>query len=334
MAKKDKAKAKQHVTKRRLARWEREKRRRRIYTSAGILIIALVTIIIVYGFYTTEISMASEWVTEVGGTRFVGTDYADALHLCQLLIQPSNSSDPKEAPILLLEQEELARLDASILGITVNDSEVTAEVRSAVQGNQTLTDEDFQRAYQQFLNGMELTDAQFRQVIENQLLQNKLYELLLEELPKVGDNVSQVYLELLVTNESQLKDVQDRVKSGMHLADLKANYTYTEIGWIPRGALPLPTVIDEVAFNLSIGNVSEPQLIVNATYCLLEVTAKGERALDEAMREQLESNLVSRWSTEKSAEYNVERNPKLDLDKMYDWALDRIGAVSSGTPSL
>lgn len=330
MAKKDKAIAKQHVTKRRLARWQREKRRRRIYTSAGILIIAIVAIVIVYGFYTTEISMASEWVTEVRNTRFVGTDYADALHLCQLGFY-GNTSDP-QSPISVIEQNELVRLGTADMGITVNDSELTAAINSSIRGNQTLTDEQFQQAYQEMLNSMELTDAQFRQIMETTLLQGKLYDYLLQDLHEVGENVSQVYLEMLVANESQLSDVRARVEGGEHLADLKANYTYNDIGWIPQGVLAIE--IEEVAFNLSIDEVSDPMLIGNASYYLLEVTAKEGRAIDEAMREQLEYNMLPRWLMQKSAEYNVERNPGLDLDKMYNWALDRIGGVSSGTPSL
>lgn len=332
MAKKDKSIAKQHVTKRRLARWEREKRRRRIYTSAGILIIAIVAIVIVYGFYTTEISMGSEWVTEVGGTRFVGTDYADALYLCQLGFFGNASGTTKEAPISVIEQNEVVKLGTVPMGITVNDTEVDTQIRSAIEGNQSLTDEQFQQSYQRLLANMSLSDQKFRQVMANTLLQGKLYEYLLQGLPQVGQNVSQIYLEALAANESQLSDALARVDSGEHLADLKANYSYTEIGWVPRGVLA--TVIDDVAFNLSIGNVSDPMLIGNASYYLLEVTAKGERPIDEAMREQLEYNLLPRWIMEKSEEYNVERNPGLDLDKMYNWALDRIGAVSSGTPSL
>jgi hypothetical protein len=322
MAKKDKTIAKQHVTKRRLARWQREKRRRRLYTSAGILIIAMVAIIIVYGFYTTEISMANEWVTDVGGTRFVGTDYADALHLCQLGFA-GNTSDPQGAPISLLEQNELVRLGTASMGITVNDSELTAAIKYSIEGNQSLTDEQFQQAYQEMLDSIELTKDQFEQIMGNNLLQAKLYERLLEDLPAVGDNVSQIYLEALVANESQLSDVMARVDGGEHLADLQANYTYNEIGWVPQGVLAVE--LEEIAFNLSIGNVSDPLLIGNEYYYLLEVTAKGELAIDETMREQIEYNLLPRWMTDKSVEYNVQRNPNLDLDKMYNWALERIG---------
>jgi hypothetical protein len=333
MAKKDKGIAKQHVTRRRLARWQREKRRRRIYTSAGILIIAIVAIVIAYGFYTTEISMASEWVTKVGGTRFVGTDYEDALRLCQLGFY-GNASDPREAPIAVIEFNELVKLGTASLGITVNDSELTAATKSFIEGNQSLSEEQFQQAYQQMLKDYDFSDSEFQEVMENNLLQEKLYMYLLQDLPDVGDNVSQIYLEILTANESQLSDIRARVDGGEHLADLKANYTYNEIGWIPRGAYQFPTGIEEEAFNLSVGSVSEPKLIGSDTYWLLEVTDKEERPIDEAMREQLGYNVLPRWIMDKSEEYNVERNPKLDLDKLYNWALDRIGAVSSGTPTL
>ncbi len=323
MPKRDKVLPRQHVTRRRLARWQQERRKRRFYVSAGIAIIAVVIGTIIYGVYDTNISMANKWVTTVGGTRFVGTDYADALHLCQLGFY-GNASDPREAPIIVIEQNELVKQRTAELHIYVNDSEIDDLMRTAVQGNATLNDDEFQQAYQELLDSMELTDKQFAVIMENSLLQQKLYEYLLADVPDAGENVSQIYLEILTVNESQLSDVQARVDGGEHLADLQGNYTYNEIGWMPRGAFQLPTGIEEVAFNLSVGNVSDPLPIGNGFYYLVEVTDKGERPIDEALREQLKYNLLPRWMAEEH-EGKVERNPDLNLDKMYDWALAKIG---------
>jgi foldase protein PrsA len=332
MAKKGKAIPKQHVTKRRLARWQQERRKRRIYTAAGILIIALIAIIIVYGFYTTSISMAGQWVTTVGGTRYVGTDYADSLHLCQLGFYGS-TGDPKEAPILLLERDELVRQSTAEMGISVNDSEVMDEIRSLIETeNESMTDEEFEQAYQQILEAMELTDEVFTEVMENAILQKKLYEHLLEDVPEVGESVNHVYLEsLLVTNQSVLSTVLERLDSGEDLADFHGdsdspgNYSYTDIGWTPRGVLAVE--MEEIAFSLEVGEISDPAQSGDVYY-ILQVTGKEDRPLDEAMREQLEYNVLPRWIMDESEE-KVERNEDLNLEKMYEWALDRIGGVSS-----
>ena len=330
MAKKGKSIPKQHVTKRRLARWQQERRRRRIYTAAGILVIAIIAVIIFYGFYTTSISMAGEWVTTVGGTRYVGTDYADALHLCQLGFSPS-SSDLQEAPILFIEQNELVRQGTAELGITANESEVTDEIRKLPEtDNESLTDEEFEEWYQQNLEAMELTDEEFRRVMENALLQGKLYEYLLEDMPQTDENVTQIYVEIVVvSNESEVADVQEKIGGGANLSDLQWNYSYTDIGWVPRGVLAVD--MEEVAFALEVGEISDP-MYTSEIYYYIQVSGKEERPLDEAMREQLEYSALTRWVTEESEE-KVERNPNLDLDKMYNWAVDRIGGVS-GTPLL
>jgi len=330
MAKKGKSIPKQHVTKRRLARWQQERRRRRIYTAAGILVIAIIATVIFYGFYSTSISMAGKWVTTVGGTRYVGTDYADALHLCQVGFYPSGS-DTQEAPILLLERDELVRQGTAEMGINVNDSEVTDEIRKLLEtDNESMTDEEFEQAYQQVLEGIELTDEEFEKVMENAILQRKLYENLLEDMPQIGENITQVYVEsVVVVNESDVVDVQELIDGGANLSDLQGNHSYNDIGWVPRGVLAVE--IEEIAFSLELGEISDP-MYTGDVYYYIQVSGKEDRLLDEAMREILEYNALPRWIMEESEE-KVERNPDLNLDKMYNWAVDKIGGVS-GTPVL
>lgn len=321
MAKRDKVLPRQHVTRRRLARWQQERRKRRFYVSAGIAIIAVVIGIIIYGVYDINISMANKWVTTVGDTRFVGNDYAHALHLCQLGFHFAGSDDTREAPIQLLERDELVKQDSATLHITVNESEIDYSIRNLIQGNQSMTDEEFQQAYQESLEGMRLTEEQFTVIIRNSLLQQKFHEHLLADVPEVGENTIHIYIESLVANnQSELTEIQALLGEGKVLADLMGNYIYNDIGWTPKGVLILE--MERVAFNLSVGDISQPMQFGNA-YIFIEVSGKEERPLQQEMRNNIEYNALQRWILEET-DKKVQRNPDLDLDKMYDWALAKV----------
>jgi parvulin-like peptidyl-prolyl isomerase len=81
---------------------------------------------------------------------------------------------------------------------------------------------------------------------------------------------------------------------------------------------------DDVAFDLEPDTVSEP-FSIDGGYYIIKVLEKGDRALDEATREQLEANAFGYW-LEEQREKKVER--KVDeegLEKIYEWAAGQIG---------
>jgi len=327
MAKKHKAAPRldvsKHMTRRRLARWEKERRRRRIYTAACILVIVLVVVMVAvaYAGNTTE---GEWWVTSVGDVDFHGSDYVDALHVCQLGLYNSTASQ-SENPTLLLESSELVRQGAKEFGISVADAEVTQVLRSMFQtGNQSLTDDELQQAYQEMLSNLGLPDKTFRELLEVELLQFKLDQYLRAQIP---NSSMHVYLEVITTtSQEDALAAGSRIHAGENFSDVGQDYTHDDLGWFPRGVLY--TDIEEVAFSLEVGGTSDPIHFTNPEaqvhyYWIIRVSAKEKRAIEDNRREQLESTAYPGWFEMQRAQ-KVKRNPNLDLDELYRWAMEQL----------
>ncbi|MCK4361712.1 MAG: peptidylprolyl isomerase [Dehalococcoidia bacterium] len=304
-----------------MARWQWERRRRRIIIAAGTAVITLVLAIIGYGVYATIIAPAGEQVTTVGDRVFSRADYADALRLCQLGFCPP-SGDERENPILFLEMSELIRLGAAEANISVTDNEVTQAIRISIEEErgEPLTDEEFQEIYQQL-------DEDTIEVMATQLLQIKLGEDFLSRVPQSAE---QVHVQaILVATEEEVQVVMGNLSEGEDFASLAEQYGDGDLGWLPRGIMSQE--FDEFAFNSNIGNVSEP-FFTNDGYYIVKVLDKEERALDEEVQKQLATSELSSWLAQER-ENKVERNPKYDrenpqymknLEELYEWALDQI----------
>ncbi len=335
MAKKVKAPPKREITKRRLARWQWERRRRRIIIASGTLVITVVLAIIGYGVYATIIAPTGERVTTVGDRVFSRADYADALHLCQLGLYPSSGNE-REDPILFLEMNDLVKQGAEAFimegapadELSVTDDEVTQGIRLLIEEDgEPLSDEEFEERYQQVLSNMGLSDEKFREVIKTDLLRDKLGKYFLAQIPQSAE---QVHVQaIMVATEEEAQVVMGNLSEGEDFASLAEQHGDGDLGWLPRGIMIQE--FDEIAFSSNIGNVSEP-FFTNDGYYIIKVLDKEERALDEEVRKQLATNELASWLVQER-ENKVERNPKYDqenpeymknLEDLYEWALDRI----------
>ncbi|MBE0415419.1 MAG: peptidylprolyl isomerase [Dehalococcoidia bacterium] len=327
MVRKGKAPPKREITRRRLARWQRERRRRRIIITLGVLIILTVMAVIVYGFYTTSIAPPRRLLSTVNGTSITAGEYRDALRL-----YPYSGS--AEAPLLMLEENELVRQGAEEFiaqgapadELSVSDDEIDERIKDMLFPEEEEIDEEL---YQQMLSNIGLTEEDFRGFIEASLLSEKLDQHLRAQVPEVGVPVTQVHVQaILVATEEEANDVKARLEGGEDFAALAAELSLDEaskenggdLGWLPRGIMS--EEFDEVAFSIEIGEVSQSFSTAEGYY-IIKVLEEEERALDEDVRGQLEANAFYYW-LEEQREEKVERNPNLDLDAIYRWALGQI----------
>jgi len=326
MARKTKAPPPREVTRRRLARWQRERRRRRITVTIGAVVIAVVIGIIVYGIYTTVIAPPRRLLSTVDGTSIIAAQYVKALNLCQLGFYFS-TGDLREDPLLMLEQYELMRQGAGGLEepIQVTDDEITEQIRLMFEPeDEPLTDEEFQELYHQVLSDWHLSNEEFRWFAEFGLLQGKLDQHLRDQVTEVGEVVPQVHVQaILVTTEEDANDVKARLDGGEDFASVAEGYGQGDgdLGWLPQRIMSLD--FDRVAFELDPDTVSEPFSIDGGYYIIIKVLDKEDMAIGEGVREQLEANAFGYW-LEEQREEKVERNPDLDLDAIHEWALEQI----------
>ena len=193
------------------------------------------------------------------------------------------------------------------------------------EGNGTLPDVDVDQLYQQWLDRVRLSDNEYRQIVETGMLGEKLIEYFKEqEVPEEAEHVHLHFIPL--DTEETAFEVSARLKNGEDFAALAEEFSVAEeigeakgdLGWVPRGVYP---ELDEVAFGLGVGNISEP-IPTDQGYCIVKVSEPAEnRPVEDAYQEIIANLEFEKWlQAEREASIIKEY---LDQDKI-NWAVDHM----------
>ena len=312
--------ASKHVTTRRLARWQQEKRRQRITFLSGIVIIVMVLGIIIGGVAATR---SSNWLSKVqtdsGTITIKKADYADELKLFQVGIYNS-SAMTNESPLRTLEDKYLIKDKAKEVGIDASETEIDNVILASFgMSNKSISDPDFRQAYQNVLGNLSISDEEFRGVIENSLLNTKLQEYFVNQTPASGEQAA--VETIVVFNESAANEVTQKWREGETFETLSEQYgNLSNSGWLIKGTMG--EEFDNVAFSIDIGNISDP--IPSGTgYYVIKVLDRTDGPITEEMRQQTGLTDYNKWFSQEYAA-KVERNPKLDLTEVYAWAIKQL----------
>lgn len=323
MARKQKALPKKgEVTKRRLARWQQERRRRRITILIGTLVIGAVVGIIVYGVFATREGPPQKLLSTVNGTPIERSDYLKALRL--------NPPPIAEFVLSELEDRELVRQGAVPLGISITDGEVTEHIKAGLFPDaEEVSEEEFQESYQQLLDSLHLSNAEFRDFIEVGLLRSRLTDHMTEQVP---EQALQVHVRgILVATEEEAQDVMDRLGGGEDFADVAQEVSGDptsrenggDLGWFPEGFQNKE--FDDVAFGLEPGTVSEPFPTAQGYWVIEVLEREDSRPLDEDVKQQLGVRSFTDWLQGQRV-LKVQRNvDAVKLEEVHAWAMDKIG---------
>jgi len=333
LSRKLKPKPKLSVAKRQPSRWQHERNLTLIVWIVIPLTIALALGLVGYWGYDTYVAAWTQPVVKIGnetiGNATAGnvtkgnvtvlnmSYFVKMLRLYSLGSQGNISSTTFPYQVLQqLENDELVRQAAPGLGLQVSPNEVTDTINSYltsaaggggnttgnVTGNITLPQTDLEKIYQQWLKQARLSDSEYRQVIEATLLTQKLKEQLKQNVPTEAKQVH-VYA-IKVDTEGNATEIENRLQNGEDFATLAAEFSTDEatkqyggdLGWLPQGIL-LPE-LDQAAFSLAAGNVSEPIVSTNAYYIIKVSEIDENRAIDDQYREILASNAFTNWFKE------------------------------------
>lgn len=279
------------VSKRRLARWQQEQRRRRITLAVGGAVIAVIVAVIVYGIYATMVAPGRERVATVGGTHLTYSDYAMTLRLSPLT--QDSARDALSATI----NYEIVRQGAAELDLEVTQAEIDAELRQTFlgEGEEEISEQEFQERYAYVLQELGVTKAQYEDTVATQLLANKIGELERSEVPEVGAPMSHVHLGVVeVYTESQAEQVMERLEDGEDLATVAADFNGGDLGWVPKGMMSLE--IEQFAFAQQSGNATD-RFQRTEGYTVVEVLepVQDMPLADEETRQELQDNALSYW---------------------------------------
>jgi len=143
-----------------------------------------------------------------------------------------------------------------------------------------------------------MTPADLRQLIRTQLLREKLYEAL-------GDEVETIALQahvrhILVDDVDQAWAIRQRLENGDDFAEVAAEMSNDpgtsvdggDLGWFPRQTM-VPE-FDEAAFTLDIGQFSDP-IQTQFGFHIIEVLGREDRELDELGLSRERSGAYNDW---------------------------------------
>jgi len=325
MPKKQQTLPKREVTKRRLARWQRERRRRRIILLIGVLVAAVVVGVIVYGVYATAIAPSRRVLSTVDHTSIRASDYVKALRLY------SSSQMSPDGLLGILEDNELLRQGAAPLKIAaVTDGEVTDAIKANLFPNDgEVSEDEFEKSYHQLLDSLHFSDTDFRRFIEADLLKVRFDDYWMGQVPAAA---LQVHARgILLANQNEAQDVIGRLEGGEDFANLAKELSLDtaskesggDLGWFPEGLKA--EEFDDKAFSLEPGTLSEP-FSTQQGYWVIQVLEKEDnRPLADDVRQQLGEAKFTDWLKNEREQKRERKVDAKELQEIHEWATEKIG---------
>ena len=239
-------------------------------------------------------------------------------------------------PIDMLEvltNELLIKVTAPRYVTEVSPEDIDQELRGIARGeSETISESEFKEWYRQLLNEIGLSDSEYKDLVATSLLTSRLYEYLAERVPTV---VEQVHLYAIVVEPYEdAEKIRARWEAGEDFADLAREVSLDEVsgekggdlGWLPRGVLV--SGFDQVAFSLTIGDVSEPLAYVSDStsdeifYYLLMVSEKADaREIDEDSLQILKAGALDDWLLAEQEFHEIEWNFNSEIFAWINWQL-------------
>ncbi|MGI5836063.1 MAG: peptidylprolyl isomerase, partial [Chloroflexota bacterium] len=184
---------------------------------------------------------------------------------------------------------------------------------------------DVQARLAEFLSIYEITEAEYKQMVEVQVLYRKLEESMGAEVPTSANQVHARHI--LVETEEKAKELVEKLRNGESFEELaKAESTDAgskdqggDLGWFPEGVM-VPE-FDEVVFKLEPNTISDP---VSTTYGwhIIELLEKEEnRPLDEQTLNFRKSAALQEWLDKASNGSDVIRSL---TQEQLDWVYKKI----------
>lgn len=343
MSRKLKPEPKLSVAKRQPPRWQRERNMTVIIWIIFSLAIVLALGLVGYWSYDNYFGVWHKSVAKIqyadGNETTLSMDYFVKMLRLYTISSQQTEFDTTTFPYQVLqelEDGELVNYEVPKLGIQVTPEEVTEEINgylidfanlggNETQGNITPPQAELDKLYQDWLVTIRLSASEYSRAVYITMLRSKLDDYFAAQVPA---ETEQVHVHAIMLNtEEEANNTLERLNNGEDFAALASELSQEEesklyggdLGWVPRGILD--SNIDEVAFNLAIGNVSQP-IVTSKGYFVIKVSDKAESMeIPDEYKEMLTTGAASKWLKERRDASLIEEY--LDQDRV-NWALERI----------
>ena len=311
-------------------RWQRERSIALYIWEAAGVVIALVAGLVGYWAYDSYAAPWRQAVVRIGDTTLDMDHYVKMLRVYGA--NPGATTDASTLAYYVLgivEENEIIRRSAQDLGVSVTPEDISADIdddlSAAIGGNTTPTRQEMDDLYAQFLEGIKVSDAEYREIVEAQLLRDAVTEYIDEN--EVPVETEQVYLHMIPMNDEELAgNVTAMLRGGGNFTEAAVQYSVVpeiaavggDVGWLPRGIYP---ELDDVMFSIEVGNVTDPIPVGQQYYVAMVSDTDDSMLVPDDYRDVLISSGFADWLQEQKDVFIVEQY--LDDDKIR-WAFEHV----------
>ena len=333
-----------------------DEKRRRVAIAATALFLLLLAGAVVAIYVVTFVRPPGELVIRVNDVSYSRGDMLRLLRVRQrgtefLGGQFNSGTDVFRALQILLENEIIAQA-APRLGVSVSDAEVDADLQALLAASPVGKTEEqlaleFKERYSSYLNAIQLSDDEYRDVVRRGLLRDKMTQFVGESVPAVAE---QVHLyRLVVSAEDELDIIRNKYNTAKGFdkepAVLREAFKGIvrefsrddpelvrrggDLGWMPMGVLD---DYDNVFFDLPLGDLSadtSDRDVPNQRFMFMVSERQEGRELDPTDREVLKTKALTDWLNEERASHEVYAIFNSDV---YSWMIEQLGLTTTRTP--
>ncbi len=326
-----------------------QRRQRRIGFGIGSVLILTIIGVVLLGYYQEFYRPPRVWAGSVRNVEFTMGDLVARIRVLQGVNRYQGGQvNLTRVPFEYLQNlvnAEILRQQSPALGIQIQDDDIEQELRrqflpTADPGEETdpgQLEREFRNSYGGYLTATGLSDADFRVIVEEQLVQRALALLLAQEIEPTQPHVEVQWIQIPVDGEILIGDVAQRLvnedftrvaqelNSASQFADPNGY-----VGWVPKGAFPdlddymYGNEEDEIAA-LKPGLVSEPIFTADAYYLLKVLAAAEDRELNNTMGQKLLQENVTLWQREALVAGTTAGTVRMNFNsRLYDWVADQV----------
>ena len=300
---------------------ERDKRRQRVAIAIALVVVLLVIAIPIYGWVTTFVLPPREVIVRVNEKSY---DMGYLVKLMRMVQRQTEASGQTvnlgTVPFQMVQDlatNELVVQGSQAQGLQVTKEELDAEVRLRILGpvdpESTSTpaelDSEFQESYRQLLNQIQLTDGEYREIVERDMYRLRLEEHVGATVPREQPHIHAYAL--AVASSEDVEEIRTKFERGSTFTELVEEFALDpetlrregEVGWLPRGVLE-QGVAEYIFDELPLGELSEgvPDFDINSgqEYFVIYYIPEREesRMVADDNFEILRSQAVSEWVIE------------------------------------
>ena len=345
--------ARQEEAKRESSRIVQERRHQRMALAIGGGLILVIVAVLSFGVFEEFYKPPRAWAGSVRNVEFTMGDLVKRIRVLQGVSGQVNLGIvPFEYLSNLLDAEVLRQASPG-LGITLTDEDIDEALRSqfyqqAEAGQQVdpgQLDQEYAARYQIYLERTNLTDKDYRIIVEERLALGWLSLLLGQQIADPQEQVEVEWIRFDQESGIVAEEVVARLalqEFAIVASDVSVTQGFADpngyVGWIPRGAFPdLDSVLygdeDKGIPPLAVGGISDPIFTVDGLYIIRKLSSLEAHDIDANMRAKLNVELVTDWQQQQRKNGAEEKWLKMNFNsKWYAWVTDQIRISAPNVP--